>query len=223
MKNLFSKIALSALAVFFFGQLSAQSFEGEIHYTISWENLPEEMASMEAMLPKEATGTVKGHMYKFEQPQPMGGKQITIMDNEAESGVLLMDMMGQKKAVVLDKEQRDKMNPNPEDPEFQYMDETKEIAGYDCKKALMTMNSGEQEVTLEIFYTDEIDNVGLNQFEGLKGFPLQYSTSMGNFIMTLTADKVEEKKVSEEAFAVPDGYEHISLEELQKSMGGGAR
>lgn len=221
MKNLTTRIAPFIVAFFTLAAASAQSFEGVINYKIDWQNLPAEMADYASMLPSEATGTVKGHMYKFEQQQPMGGKQITIVDNEDGSGVMLMDMMGKKQAVVMDAQPESEESNQPQ-PEFEYMDETKKIAGYDCKKAIMTVAAGEQKITMEIFYTEEISgNTGLSQFEGLKGFPLQYSTDMGQFTMVLTADKVEEKKVSDDAFSIPEGYEHVSVEELQRSMGGG--
>lgn len=200
--------------------LSAQSFEGVIQYTISYENLPAEMEEYKSMLPSEAISTIKGHMFKMEQPLSMGMKQVTIMDNEAESGVLLMDMMGKKNAIVLDKESREKFEEDQPDPEFEYYSETKKIAGYDCKKAIMTMANGEEKVELEVYYTEEIAGSGINQMRGLKGFPLEYSTAMGQFIMTLTAESVDEKKVSDEAFTIPEGYEHITFEDFQKTMGG---
>lgn len=221
MKNILTT-ALSAMFLLIFSAVSAQSFEGVIHYKITYDNLPAEMAGYESMLPSEATSTIKGHMVKMEQPLSMGMKQVTIMDNQAESGVLLMDMMGKKMAIVLDKESREKYEEEQEAPEFKYVDETKTIAGYKCKKALIEMpaEEGQENVTLEIFYTDEIDSEGMNQMKGLKGFPLQYSTSNGTFLMTLTADSVDKKTISEQAFAIPDGYEHMTFDQFQQSMGG---
>lgn len=221
MKNLFTT-ALSAMFLLLFSAVSAQSFEGVIQYKITYENLPAEMAGYESMLPSEATSTIKGHLVKMEQPLSMGMKQVTIMDNKAESGVLLMDMMGKKMAIVLDKESREKYEENQEEPVFKYTDEKKTIAGYDCKKALMILpaQEGQEEVTLEIFYTDKIDSPGINQMKGLKGFPLEYSTSNGTFLMTLTAANVEKKKINEQAFAIPDGYEHMTFDQFQQSMGG---
>lgn len=220
MKITFYKVLFTALILgVSLAPVSAQSFEGVIQYTISYENLPAEMEEYKSMLPSEATSTIKDHMFKMEQPLSMGMKQVTIMDNEAESGVLLMDMMGKKNAIVLDKESREKFEQDQPDPEFEYFDESKKIAGYDCKKAIMKMSNGQNEVELEVFYTEDIAGSGINQMRGLKGFPLQYSTAMGQFIMTLTAESVDEKKVSDEAFTIPEGYEHITFEEFQKTMG----
>ncbi len=219
MKKLF-KISICILLALPMVSAVAQSFEGVITYKISYENLPKEMAGYESMLPKESISTIKGHMYKMEQPLSMGMKQVTIMDNQAESGILLMDMMGKKSAIVLDKESREKFEEDKPEPDITYVDETKDIAGYNCKKALIKLPGNENEGTLEVYYTDKIMHEDMNQVKGLKGFPLQYSTNTGQFIMTLTAQSVDKKKVSEEEFVVPEGYEHITFEQFQKSFGG---
>ncbi len=219
MKTLLMKHFLIALAFFTVAEISAQSFEGVVNYVITYENLPPEMEEHKSMFPTQAKSTIKGHMVKMEQPLSMGMKQITIMDNKAESGILLMDMMGQKNAIVLDKESREKFEDEQPDTEFEYLDETKKIAGYNCKKALMTIKDGQEEMVLEVFYTTEIANSGMHQMSGLKGFPLQYSTALGQFVMTLTAENVEQKKISEEEFTIPEGYQHVTFDQFQKSLG----
>lgn len=217
-KNLIS-ILFSAIFLAVSGISVAQEFEGVITYKITYENLPEEMAAYASMLPSETINTIKGNMSKLEQPLSMGMKQITIMDNEEGSGVMLMDMMGKKTAVVIDKDTKKEMDSKEEMPEIEYVNETKNIAGYDCKKALMRIEEGGQEVVLEIYYTDKIMNKTNSQIPGLKGFPLQYSTSTGQFLMTLTADQIEKRKVKDDEFAIPEGYTHMTMEDFQKSMG----
>lgn len=219
MKKLF-KISICILLTLPMVSAMAQSFEGVITYEISYDNLPKEMAEYESMLPKESISTIKGHMYKMEQPSTMGMKQVTIMDNEAESGILLMEMMGKKSAIVLDKESREKFEKDQPEPEITYVDETKEIAGYTCKKALVQMPESQGSGSLEVYYTDKILDLDMNQVKGLKGFPLQYTANTGQFLMTMTAQSVDKKKISEEEFVVPEGYEHITMEEFQKTFGG---
>jgi GLPGLI family protein len=217
---MFSKLSLCALFLFSAALLTAQTFEGVITYKISYENLPAEMAEYESMLPTSAISTMKGHMYKMEQPLSMGMKQVTIMDNKEESGVLLMDMMGRKNAIVLDKESRKEFEKEEKQPEFEYLNETKTIAGYECKKARMIIDSdGGEDVSFEVYYTDKIASKDKNQLRGLNGFPLHYSVNTGQFVMTFTAEKVDKKKVSEEEFAIPDGYEHITFEQFSKTFG----
>ncbi|TVR41419.1 MAG: DUF4412 domain-containing protein [Cryomorphaceae bacterium] len=219
MKNMMIRWSLSMVALGFVFNLNAQSFEGVITYKITYENLPEEMAPYASMLPSQSITTMKGEMTKLEQPLSMGMKQTTIMDNAAETGVMLMDMMGQKMAVVLDQESRKEMRGEDDVPDFEYVNETKNIAGYDCKKAIMRVEEDGQEIVLEIYYTDKLTSSKNSSLPGLKGFPLKYSTSTGQFIMTLEAESVEKRKVSEDEFSIPDGYTHMDFNEFQKTMG----
>ncbi len=56
-------------------------------------------------------------------------------------------------------------------PNIEYLDETKTIAGYTCKKAIMKDESGQLSMTA--YYTEKINNQAEKKFAGLKGFPLQ--------------------------------------------------
>jgi len=198
--------------------IAAQGFEGQIKYKITYKDLPAEMAQFESMLPTEATTTIKGDMFKMEQPLGMGGKQVTIMDNKEQSGVLLMDMMGKKNAIVMSPDKRNELEGSEDDVEITYLSETKSIAGYNCKKAIMKTKGAEGAV-MEVYYTEDLKGIKHHQTKGLKGFPLQYSVNSGMFTVLMTAEKVTKGKVSDDEFGIPPGYESISFEQFQKSMG----
>lgn len=198
--------------------VAAQGFEGQIKYKITYKDLPAEMAQFEAMLPTEATTTIKGDMFKMEQPLGMGGKQVTIMDNKEQSGVLLMDMMGKKNAIVMTPDKRKEMEGSEEDIEITYLSETKSIAGYTCKKAIIK-TKGAEGASMEVYYTEDFKGIKHHQTKGLKGFPLQYSVNSGMFTVLMTAENVTKGKVSDDEFGIPPGYESISFEQFQKSMG----
>lgn len=199
--------------------ITAQGFEGQIQYKISYKDLPAEMAQFESMLPTEATTTIKGDLFKMEQPLGMGGKQVTIMDNKEQSGVLLMDMMGKKNAIIMTPEKRKEMEGSEEDVDITYLSETKSIAGYNCKKAIIKAK-GSEDASMEVYYTEDLKGATHHQTKGLKGFPLQYSVNSGMFTVIMTADKVSKGKVSDDEFSVPPGYESISFDQFQKSMMG---
>lgn len=198
--------------------VASQGFEGQIKYKISYKDLPAEMAQFESMLPTEATTTIKGDLFKMEQPLGMGGKQVTIMDNKEQSGVLLMDMMGKKNAIVMTPDKRQELEGTEEDVEITYLSETKTIAGYNCKKAIIKAK-GTETGSMEVYYTEDFKGIQHHQTKGLKGFPLQYSVNSGMFIVLMTAQEVKKGKVSDDEFSVPPGYESISFEQFQKSMG----
>ena len=98
------------------------------------------------------------------------------------------------------------------------------IAGYKSKKAevKMKMQDGKEE-TFIVFYTEEIPvNETKTTFEGLKGFPLEYSISQSGIKMTFTTKSIDKSPIPDSKFdLVKAGYKETTLEELQKSMMGG--
>lgn len=217
MKNLIAVFVAVAVAL---PTLAQKKFEGTVTYSLEYQDLPAEMAMMEAMLPDEMTTQIKGDKTRIEQSLGMGMSQVTIMDTKKESGVLLMDMMGQKMAVEMSKEEAEKMNKKSADaekPEFKYLDETKEIAGYKCKKAIATVK-GQGEMT--VFYTDELPSGMSKHYEGLKGFPLEYTIDAGQFKLKMTAKTVKKETLGADLFNIPDGYQKMTFAEFEKAMGG---
>ncbi|MGB1317787.1 MAG: DUF4412 domain-containing protein, partial [Flavobacteriales bacterium] len=177
MKQLFTALVAIAITL---PTLAQKKFEGSITFGLEYKDLPAEMAAMEAMLPDEMTTRVKGDKTRMEQSMGMGMSQVTITDMKKKSGMLLMDMMGKKMAVEMSKDELDKMDKKDKSkkPEFKYVDGTKEVAGYKCKRALVTMEGiGE----MELYYTEDIPSGASTQFEGLKGFPLEYTMDAGQF------------------------------------------
>ena len=210
------QFTIAIIAVLFALPTQAQKkFEGSVTYGIEYKDLPAEMASMEAMLPEEMTIRIKGDKARIEQSLGMGMSQIVISDSKNESGILLMDMMGKRIAIEMSKEELEEMNKKKDtEPKIEYNDsDTKEIAGYQCKKAVIITESGK----IELYYTDELPSGAHKEFEGLKGFPLQYSVSNGPMNMIMTASAVTKEKLDKGMFEIPEGYENQSFEDFQKS------
>lgn len=200
--------------------LAQKNFEGTIKFSLTYEDLPAEMAAMEAMLPDEMTTIIKGDKSRLEQSMGMGMSSVTITDMKKGSGIVLMDMMGKKIAMEMTKDELEKMNKKKateKKPEFKYTDETKEIAGYKCKKAIIVMEGAGE---LEVYYTEDLPSGANKQFEGLKGFPLEYKIAQGPMKIKVSATSVKTEKVDKNLFEMPDGYDKMSFEEFQKQMGG---
>ncbi len=216
MKNLVLAIVAVAIAL---PTLAQKKFEGTITFGLEYQDLPAEMAAMSAMLPDEMTTQIKGDKTRLEQSLGMGMSQVTITDIKKGSGTMLMNMMGKKMAVEMSKEDlkaMEKKNGNKK-PEFKYVDGTKKIAGYECKKALVTVEGAGE---MEIYYSEELPAGANKQFEGLKGFPLEYTIDSGQFKMKMTAKSVKQETLGADLFAIPDGYDKMTFEEFQKAMGG---
>ena len=200
--------------------LAQKKFEGTIKFDLSYEDLPAEMAAMEAMLPDEMVTVVKGEKSRLEQSMGMGMSSVTITDMKKGSGILLMDMMGKKVAMEMTKEELEKMDKNgssKKKPEFKYIDGEKEIAGFKCKKAIVVLEGAGE---MELYYTEGLPAGASTQFEGLKGFPLEYTIAQGPMKIKVTASSVKQEKINSSLFEIPDGYDKMTFEEFQKSMGG---
>ncbi|TNF23639.1 MAG: DUF4412 domain-containing protein [Bacteroidetes bacterium] len=216
MKNVIAVCVAMAIALPIIAQ---KKFEGTVTYGLEYQDLPPEMAMMEAMLPDEMTTQIKGDKTRIEQSLGMGMSQVTIMDTKKESGVLLMDMMGKKMAVEMSKEEAEKMNKGQkaEKPEFKYLDETKEIAGYKCKKAIASVKGAGEMV---VYYTEELPSGMSKHYEGLKGFPLEYTIDAGQFKLKMTAKSVKKETLGADLFAIPSDFEKMTFSEFEKAMGG---
>ena len=215
MKNLVLAFVAMAIALPTFAQ---KNFEGTITFGLEYQDLPAEMAAMEAMLPDEMTTQIKGDKTRLEQSLGMGMSQVTITDLKKGSGTLLMDMMGKKMAVEMSKDELKEMDKKGDKkPEFKYVDGTKKIAGYDCKKALVVVDGVGN---LEVYYTEDLPSGANKQFEGLKGFPLEYTIDSGQFKMKMSAKSVKKETLGADLFVIPDGYDKMTFDEFKASMGG---
>lgn len=196
----------------------AQNFSGTIDFELKYSDLDEQMKPYESMLPKSMTLEMSDGMSKMTQPNGMGGETIVI-SNEAEGESLtLMNMMGNKIAIKAGKEQMEEVKKE-EETEIELIDETKEIAGYKCKKAIITDIEGNE---MTVFYTNEIPTTkSIQQMEGIDGFPLEYTIEDKMFTATTVATSVVKGKVKKIKMSIPSDYEEKTIEELKAMMGGG--
>jgi hypothetical protein len=223
-----TKIVCGILALFLSTTMATQaqkakSFSGVITYTITYPDSSKLDASVMAALPVEMTTYIMGDMRKNVITSPMTN-QVEILDAAAGTRTALIDIMGQKLSIISSKEEMEKEAAERPAPVITYLDTTKIIAGYPCKKALMVITGKEgKTMNMEVYYTREITGVNLNlgSFQGLDGFPLEFSTKQGPVTMMFTATTVKRSKVKKNVFDVPEGYKQVTEEELRNMFGGG--
>ena len=157
----------------------------------------------------------------------MGGMvKVDVQLSEAGDMNMYMDMMGQKMWIPSTKAELDiaKAESGASDPDISYDEnDTKEIAGFECYKMILTSPDNE-DFKLEAYITEDIkinaaviQNVDISQF---KGFPLEYTINAPNMMLTFaTTDYSTE--VDESVFSVKTGgYTKMTMDELQSMMGG---
>lgn len=199
MKNLLMILALAVTI-----QCSAQTTQETITYSVEAQNSP-----MAAML-----GDMKMVLYY------KNGKSLFDMTSSVysvktlvnDSGTLmLMNAMGQKlymKQPVPSAENADSVKQN-----ITYVDESKEIAGYTCKKALVKMPNVND--TAVFWYCEKLPVIGFGKdaaiLKALKGMPLEYVMSTGPMQLKLTAQKVSTGNIPENTFQLStEGYTEMN-------------
>lgn len=217
MKNL-KKLAFVAFAIVS-TQFYAQSKTGAVTYEMTMPD-NEEMAAM-------GTNTIKisfDEKSSATQLDMMGGmisvKTISIDKNNPKDTRMLMEMMGKKYEVTGEAEGFANTDvASLKDAESVTYDKkaTKEILGYKCYKALVTMNSG----VVNTFYVTDAIAVQSLPTDKLKltGFPLEVEVNSEKGKVVLLATSVD-KAPSASCFTVPEGYKKVTQEELQQELGG---
>ncbi|UGS24505.1 hypothetical protein [Flavobacterium channae] len=217
------KIALTALLfVGITATAQTQLKKGSVTYSMTMPGATEEMAAM-----GESTITV--HFDEKTQATDMsmmGGmmlmKTIVPTGNKKESK-MTMEVMGMKYEITDIGEEANKATnsvgnlENATEIVYDKKD-TKEILGFKCYKATISMNDGSK----SIFYvTDAIapQAVEADAKVKLTGYPLEMTVQTEQGDMVMKATKFS-KDVAAEAFKVGEGYTKVTMEEFQKQMGG---
>jgi len=221
MKLLFVLVAISlSLSGYSQKAKKVKTFTGIVTYDITYEGEDIDEAT-KAQLPTQIVVSMKGPKVRNEQVSAFYS-MASISDLAAGSAIILIDAMGMKIAVNQTKEDIDKNKAEAGlvEPEIKFLDETKVIAGYKCKKAEVI--TGEDVV--EIYYTEEIAvPAGMNDnngFKGINGMLMQYTINQQGMVMTMTVKSVVKGKVGSGLFVIPDDYEIKTMEELGGMFGG---
>jgi len=202
---------------------SPKSFEGVVTYKITYPDNKFSESQM-AMFPKVMTITIKGDKAKSEIQTPMGA-QVEITNYTEKSKVGLINMMGQKYAIPETTEQI--MNDLKDEPvaEIQITGETKTIAGYTCKKAVVSVTENGSKTTYEVWFSEDFgaENPNFDNplYKDIDGVLLEFSMITPQFTMVFSAISVEKKSISNKEFEIPADYTVTTKEELQSKMGGG--
>lgn len=224
MKKVLSYIASAALAVYFHPAIAQEKLkEGKITFEIEMNNAEEMNDQMLAMMPKEMTVFFKDGKSRGEMNM-MGGKVISITDSKAGETVSCMDIMGRKQAIKTTKQDAEKEKSQMGEYDVKITDDTKEIAGYKCKKAIITFkNSQDKEGSMDIWFTNELEASNSEKYawKGIDGYMMEFSVDQRGMAMKFTCTEVKKEAVSDDLFKIPEGYTVMTQEEAMKQLGGG--
>ena len=217
MKHILAITALLALALVGFAQ---KTFQGTIKYKLTYQNVPQEQMSM---LPANQTSYYSDDFVRSDVDMGMGMSQRTINNVADQSSTIIMDVMGQKIYIEMSeedtKELRAQMNADGAKPEIEVDPEaTVDVAGYTCKKATISYAGN----TTVVYYTEDLKAAGTTDptYNELDGVVLMTEMSQNGIDIRMKAIEVNKEKLDKSTFAIPEGYEKMSLEEFKQAMGG---
>ena len=226
MKNNFKKIGILFLMVFLgpAAIMALKPFEGVITYNITYPDSKFTESQLQ-MFPKIFTVSVKGTKARTELIMGMMGNQITINDCNENTVINLIDVMGQKYYTKKTSQDIEKEIAKEPAAKVVLTNETKTIAGYTCKKAIVTTEEDGEKTTLEVFFTTEIGGKGANfdspLYKDIDGVMMEFLMKTPQFMMKFSASSVERKSIASKDFEIPSDYKLTTEEELKTKFGGG--
>ena len=184
--------------------------EGKVVYEVTYET--EGMNPMvKAMLPSEVITYFSNNKTSTVISMGMNMMEMRmISDSKNQKHTVLFDGMGNKVALVLDKEQVEKNFKDKVRLQVRHTSETKEIAGVKCKQAIITDSTNH---TYPVYYTEALALNSPNwssSFSDIDGLLMEYSFSMNGIVFNLKAKEIVNTKNEQSFFEVPEGYKIVT-------------
>jgi GLPGLI family protein len=134
--------------------------------------------------------------------------QTLIYDKSTGGAVIMRELGANKFMTKLDNKAWANQNSKYTGMVITYLDEVKQILGYECKKAILQLNDGN---TFSVYYATAISPSVREfefQFKDIPGFVLEYETLEGKGEkITFTATKINLNPVPASKFDIPtSGY-----------------
>ena len=219
----FTMLCITMVTLMPLAKAQKTPFLGTVVYDVTIAgDVPEQAKSM---MPTEMTMKVSpDKMVTVIHSSMMDIKNI--FDAPAQVSNMLMDMMGQKfniKNSAADlADQKKKMGI---EMTVKPSTDTKKIAGYNCKRAIVTIKTNQSaEQTFDCYFTDDFDvskfNFG-NQLPDVSGLALEFTMAQGPFSLKMTARSVKKENIAASEFVVPADYKQVTTEQLKTMFGGG--
>jgi GLPGLI family protein len=197
-----------------FGEIN----EGTINYNLEYSGNEKEMPILSVM---PTTMTVKFN--KHHAIQKVEGwlglfSLIGIADLDKGKNYAILKVL--EKRYLYEKKPNDSAFGFKDFPnmKIKYLNETKMIAGYKCKKALILI-PGSKIDSINVYFTDKIkikDPNWTNPFKQINGVLLEFQMDMFNIRTKITATSVVPAKVPDSEFNIPEDCKKVSKFEIEK-------
>lgn len=211
---LFAIFIISSASLF----AQATPFEGAVHFTVEYTKVPENLQPYAQNLPTTFDLYIRNFLVCKAGPTALvNGYQIDIRNVRTKSGYMGTQVGGT--AVAYRKYPKDyqvDLDAMPTPTSIKYIDETKTIAGFVCKKALVYFANNTN--PLVVYYTTSIPANTHVIYKGLKGFALYFEMNNNGMELIATAKSVNPGKQEDSRFLMPAKYRLLSHAEYNQAL-----
>lgn len=190
--------------------------EGTLVYNMSVETGSGEPKIADMFDGATTTIYLKGPMSRTELVSSLG-REATIHDASAGTGVILKDYSGQKLMITMTAQDWQQNNDKYQGITFENTGETQKIAGFNCKKSIAKLKNGS---SFTVYYTTEVNPANKSydaQFKTLPGLPVQYEMQSGKMTLKFTLASISYNPVPASKFEIPkSGYRVLTYAETKQ-------
>jgi hypothetical protein len=212
---IFALILLCLPMSILFAQGNTKNFTGTVTYRVTYPAATSN--PMIASLPTTLVMQIAGNKARTEIMLPFGNNTF-IMNGDEQTIVRLIDMENGKYFI---KKTKADFNMTTT-PLVVPLNETKKIAGQNCKTAEVNIVSGGKSTKTKVYYSEELggNNIYFNtNVRSLKGIMLEFEYNIMGIPVQLSAISVEPGRVSNKSFEIPSGYTETTEAKLRELKG----
>lgn len=218
-------LAVIAVAVFFYIKnggdiariIGKDIAEGVIEYDITYPKINPNSMMLQGM-PNKAYVRFKNNNVVNEMSGMMGLISIVYVAKQSPQSVQqTLTLINKKYASDIPLEEMNKINADYI-TKVEKGKNIKEIAGFKCKEAIVTLYNGEQ---VNVFYTKDIaikDPNWSNPYNQIEGVLMDFQMERYGLTMHLKAKQVTAQPIDDSVFAINDEYQRVTFAELDKIL-----
>ena len=202
------------------GEKSDSQEEGQIEFKVTYPKMDKTNFMLDFM-PKKMVMKFKEDVCATNISAGMGMfKSSFICDRNNNQFIQQVKLIDKRYALLLDSEGIIKSVESKDSFIVEHTTEVKNILGYNCKKAIITVNNEKQDAFI-VYFTDKIGIKSpnwCNEFAEIDGVMLEYQYEKYDVCMRFTAEKIEFKDIDDSEFELNKDYKLISEPEMDKEM-----
>lgn len=214
--NYFCLVVLTCCLFAFTSSAQKVINELTLNYQISIETVNEKSAQTKSLNGADLTIYIKGTESRADMKNSLG-TESNLYDSKTGKGVILKEYSGQKLLISMNRENWAQKNLYSYNLKFSLDNTDQEIAGYKCKKATATLESGK---TFVVYYMADMviaNREYNNSFKNLPGIPVQYEQESGNLKFKYTLTAISYENIPGNKFEIPKtGFRVMTYEENQQ-------